>query len=126
MDFFERKLPPGAAARDQARRRARAYVQIMRRSQAPRDGWLSRWQWRLYRSLPLHAPALFLLLLLAALCAAIYAWGAWGWLFLPVALLLLSLIPAGRRLLRMLALIRVACRAERVSSISDRWEMRRS
>ncbi|MBK7641573.1 MAG: glycosyltransferase [Planctomycetes bacterium] len=56
--FLEEKCAPGVLADEQALRRARAYVQLVRARHAPLSGLLGSLQWLFYRRVPLLVPAL--------------------------------------------------------------------
>jgi len=89
---------------DQAVRRARAYFEALRDRHRPLgEDWIDRAQWTFYRLVPGLAPALLLPLR-------------------PV----LRLTHRGRRLTRLLEVIRRARREESRAPLSDRWEMQRS
>ena len=124
--FLEQKTPPGPVAEAQALRRARAYVQVMRRVSPPTRGGLTvRLQWWFYRYVPLAAPALALAGALAGLILS-FLWGGAVPGFLALVLVgVLASVGAGRRLLRLLAVIRRAAQLERREALADRWEMGR-
>ena len=130
--FFEVKTARepetgGVRWEDQALRRARAYVQVVRHHRRPLRGHLvDELQWLFYRYVPLLAPelaaaALFVLPLAAWTLAGPTAGGV-------TALILvgLCLTPVGLRGLRLLGVIARATRLERRSAMADRWEMGRT
>ncbi len=122
--FYEAKPAPGPLADEQALRRARAYVQIARAERHPHGGGASRLQWLAYRRLPLAAPWLLPLAIVGGLLSlALVAPGPAGSLGALVALGFV--LPPGRRLCRLLALIRRAGRLERETPVAERWEMAR-
>lgn len=130
--FYEVKTPPGPDRGAQALRRARAYVQALARcGEPPSRDLLDRVQWAFYRRVPTAAPQLAALLALALVAAAYLTtrWlGAAGWLgglACALALLAAAFTAPGRDLVRLLAVIAAAVRAERRESLSDRWEMAR-
>jgi len=124
--FLEQKTPPGPAAEAQALRRARAYVQVVRRVAPPaRGGLATRLQWWFYRYVPLAAPALALAGLLALFALALLWGGAAPALGVLFVALLLANVGTGRRLVRLLALIGRAAKLERREPLADRWEMGR-
>lgn len=113
----------GPGARDQALRRARAYVQVVRAwdDQPPVQG---RWQWRFYRYVPLAAPWLTLA---AALLAVLVA-GLLGGVPLALAVVLFGAsvaVTLGRGWLRLVRCIHDADRAQRAEPLPERWEMAR-
>lgn len=127
--FLEVKAPLGEARRAQALRRARAFVQCVRSARAAEivDGLdlLDRVQFACYRALPLAAPWLVPLALLAAPLAA-WTLGAprlAAALVVVGALLVAS--PLGRRLAALLALIVRAAREERRGTLSGAWSTAR-
>lgn len=123
--FVERKTPPGPARRAQALRRARAYVQLVRADSPPAADPVSRLQISLYRSLPLAAPELSLLvpLALAVLAGILLGTGA---VILVMILFVLALTsPPGWRWAKLVLLIRAARRLESESTLPERWEMAR-
>jgi hypothetical protein len=138
--FLEVKAT-GPAAREQALRRARAYVQVVRAWEArpPRSGqvvraWearrpcgegrLARAQWRFYRHVPLAAPALTVGFVLALLAAAAWAFGIPGALAALGAVVLAG-VTVARGWLVLVLCIRAAGRAERAAPLAERWEMAR-
>ena len=125
--FLEVKTPPGERAEAQALRRARAYVQIVRKARwpAPRSAFEGLQLW-CYRRLPLAAP--WLAALAVALAAAWLAWfGNPLLLALGLAGLTLALaVGPGRKLVQLLSVIGRATAAERRQELGDRWEMPRA
>ena len=101
--FLEVKTPPGPDREDQALRRARAYFQVTTLERAPLPRLADRLQLGLYRWGPRLAPAL------APLAAGVGV-----------------LVPTGRRLARLLDVIARARAEGGPTSVSDRWEMRRT
>lgn len=98
--FFELKVESD----DQAIRRARAYFEALRDRRRPLgDGLFDRAQWSFYRSVPALLPRLVL----------------------PLRPLLRR-THRGRRLLRLMDVIRAAQAQESCAPLSDRWEMQRS
>ena len=124
--FFECKSAPGPIAEQQALRRARAYVQVLRANRIPSDGWRSRLQWLAYRSLPLYAPELSLAVPIASCWWLARASGQSGALAGALGWIALATTPAARRWLRLARVIRRARRAERAESLPEQWEMQRS
>ncbi|MCB9896630.1 MAG: glycosyltransferase [Planctomycetes bacterium] len=126
--FLEVKTPPGAVAEAQALRRARAYVQIVRRARWPRGRDLdaaSRVQLLGYRVLPLAAPWSALAVLLGVLVLSAVLGGP-NVLEVVAVLVVASLLsPAGRRLVRLLTVIARATLVESRAEIGDRWTMTR-
>jgi len=125
--FFEVKPRKGAERERQALRRAQAYVQCMRALPAGLGacGGLERLQLQLYRRLPSAMPWL---LLLAAAAVPLCAWSQGGWRAGSVALALivmLALVPPGRRLVELMHVIVRAGRREKQLPLSDRWETAR-
>lgn len=124
--FVEPKTPAGAARDAQALRRARAYVQVVRRTPAADRTTFARLQSACYRRLPLSAPALAAALLLGIPLACALAGGATAALLaLGVELLLVASGP-GWSLARLLVTIARAMAHERTSTQPDRWEMARA
>jgi glycosyltransferase involved in cell wall biosynthesis len=124
-EFFEVKTPPGDRQREQALRRARAYVQVLHAAQPGRAGWIDRAQWLFYRYVPTNAPLMTVLLAVFVLGYA----AASGWLALAIALVVLAAIaatPIGRRWLTLMSIIRAAVRLEARESLPERWEMKRT
>jgi cellulose synthase/poly-beta-1,6-N-acetylglucosamine synthase-like glycosyltransferase len=125
--FVEEKTPRGPMRDAQRLRRARAYVQVVRRHARPlRGDPIGEVQWALYRTLPLAAPRLVLALALALPLALWVLVGPVAALVGLVGLAALGLVPAVRDLVRLLAVIDAAARAERRGSTGDRWEMART
>lgn len=125
--FLEVKTPPGERADSQALRRARAYVQIVRKATwpAPRSAFEAL-QLACYRRLPLAAPWIVIVgltllgvVLFAATTPAVAAAALAG-----VALLLL--VGPGRKLLLLMRVIATAQRMEARGELGDRWEMPRA
>lgn len=123
--FVERKTPAGPARRAQALRRARAYVQLVRAEAPPAADALSRAQTFLYRSLPLAAPELSLLVPLAILFLSMIFLGTGGIVLAAVLLALALTSPPGWRWAKLVLLIRAARRLESEGSLPERWEMAR-
>lgn len=114
------------AARAQALRRARAYVQVLRRRSPLAADFLDRMQWLAYRSLPLAAPWLALVAVALLLGAAAWWWGWSGtWLACVLLLCLAGVVPPVRRLTRLLFVIWRAVRIEHRSELPEQWEMAR-
>ncbi|MFT4539470.1 MAG: glycosyltransferase involved in cell wall biosynthesis [Planctomycetota bacterium] len=126
VHFFECKTVDAEIAQQQALRRARAYVQVMRASRTSQGSILSRLQWSLYRSLPLYAPELFFLLIMLVLGLADWQFGYGSLLLMPLGILLLAGTATGRGIMRINGLIRKARRAERKETLAPQWEMRRT
>jgi len=123
--FVERKTPAGPDRRAQALRRARAYVQLMRAEVPPAGDFLSRAQAFLYRSLPLAAPELTVLLPLALVVLAGIFLGGGGAILAAILVALALTSPPGWRWAKLVLLIRAARRLESESSLPERWEMAR-
>ena len=128
--FLEVKSPDGEARSAQALRRARAYVQVLAppaiERLAAHGGLLARAQVWAYRRLPTSAPW-WIPLLAAALCAlALLTLPRLPALLVALALAAACASPVGRRLLRLLGLIRTACAREREATLADRWETPRA
>ena len=125
--FFEVKMPRSKAGDAQALRRARAYVQVVRKPGASIGGGLvDRLQFWFYRVVPLRLPELALLAP-PALCGAAFFFGGTLVAAQVVALLVLVLVtPIGRELFRLVSVIRRARSSEREQPLSDSWEMERS
>ena len=124
-EFFEVKTPPGERRKEQALRRARAYVQVLRAAQPGRGGWIDRAQWLFYRYVPTNAPLMTVLLAVFVLGYA----AASGWTALAVAVVVLAGLaatPIGRRWLALMSIIRAAVRIEARESLPERWEMTRT
>lgn len=125
--FLEVKTPPGPAREVQALRRARAYVQLWSARPAPSvRGVLDRLQVLAYRTLPLAAPWLFPLVLVALVAAAGWTLGSVAGALAAAVVALGLLTPAGRHLVALLAVIARAVREERRAPLADRWETPRS
>ena len=124
--FLEQKLPPGPDAEAQALRRARAYVQVVRRASPPvRGGLAARVQWWFYRYVPLAAPVLAAAAALAVVLLAFLWGGPVVGLFVSLGVGALASVGVGRRLVRLLAVIRRAVQLEGREPLGDRWEMGR-
>lgn len=128
--FFECKVPPGPAADEQALRRARAYLQVLRASPKPRGGPFGRLQWLAYRSLPaavVALPVAFCLLVGGLLTAG--ALGStlalWWALVLLVCAALVFVLPGGFQLVGLFGVVLRATRLERTSTLPEQWEMLR-
>jgi hypothetical protein len=122
--FYEAKPAAGPVADEQALRRARAYVQVMRAERQFAGGIASRLQCLAYRELPLAAPWLVpVAIAVPLLTLACFALGPAGSLGALVALGFL--LPPGRRLRKLLGIIRRAVRIERETPLAERWEMAR-
>lgn len=126
--FYEVKTPLGPARRDQEIRRARAYVQLIRRRPfpAPRDA-AERRQFAFYRLAPLAAPWLALVGALAIPIAAGLVAGDLGVAIVTALILGLAIVwlPPLRRLAKLLIVIAEASRLESKGTLADRWEMAR-
>jgi len=126
--FYEEKTPPGAAADGQALRRARAFVQLVRRCSGTESapvGALARVQWAGYRALPTAAPGLALGGLVAGALAATWWGGPRALAALAAASAAALALPRVRAGVRLLALIARAVRLERRGALGERWEMAR-
>ena len=126
--FLEVKTPKGPVAEAQALRRARAYVQVVRRAHWPagRDVELAtRLQFAAYRVFPLAAPWLALAGVAAALVLSAVSGGASALRVVAAILVAVLLSPPGRRLVRLLSVIARATLVESRAEIGDRWEMTR-
>jgi len=125
--FFEEKPERDGGGEAQALRRARAYVQVVRRPGASiGDGLLDRLQFGFYRTVPLYSPELFGLACTALIALA---WAFQGLVGLGLAAGLVALLLVarpGRDLLRLASVIRRARAEERAAPLSDSWEMERS
>jgi GT2 family glycosyltransferase len=128
--FLEVKTRAGDARSAQALRRARAYVQFLAHPLlgrlAARGGWLERAQVWAYRRLPTTAPWWIPLTAAAACIAAALTLPAAVALILALALAVACASPLGRRLIRLLAIIRQAGACEREATLGDRWETPRA
>lgn len=123
--FLEVK-PGGAPRAGQAQRRARAYFQALRSARARGFGApIDRLQLALYARLPAAAPWAYVLVVLLAPLACAVSIGPWAGLWAALALGLVHCFGPGRDLLRLLALIERARRAEARAPLSDSWEMAR-
>lgn len=127
--FLEVRAPAGAERRDQALRRARAYVQFLdhplfARMTAMGDR-ASSIQGRIYRLLPLSLPICSLVAVAAALIFALRFGGPVGLALCALACAGFALSGPGRRLLGMMRLIASAERLESEGRLSDRWETAR-
>lgn len=121
-EFHEIKTPPGARAREQASRRARAWFQSIRAAHAPHANGLEHAQWLFYRWAPSMAPRLTWLVPLATLAlAGAYFRGA-GVLGASIVWLAVFTSPPGWRWLALVRVIAAAERAERASPLADQWE----
>jgi len=128
--FYECKSPPGAEADEQALRRARAYLQVLRASPRPAGGVFGRLQWHAYRLLPAglvalpvaYGIAIGALFLVGALGSSLALWIA---LVLLVAAALVFILPGGFQLVGLLGVIVRATRLERTSTLPEQWEMLR-
>jgi len=128
--FLEARSLDADARAAQALRRARAYVQFLAHPSigdlAAQGGWVERAQVWAYRRLPTSAPwwiplcAAFALILAALALPARFA----GIVALAFAACAVS--PVGRRLIRLLAVIRQASVCEREATLADRWETPRA
>jgi glycosyltransferase involved in cell wall biosynthesis len=132
-EFQELKTPPGEAREAQALRRARAYVQFLghprMRELARHGGVLARAQVGLYRRAPLWAPFAWpwLLALAALLALALqFAFGPPAALGFLAGVALTWMVGIGRRLARLMDVIRRAQREEARASLADRWETPRA
>jgi len=125
--FFEVKTPRSEAGDAQALRRARAYIQVVRKPGATIGSSLAdRSQFWFYRVVPLLLPELAYVAP-PVLCAVAYLYGGVIVAAQVVALLVILLVtPMGRELLRLVSVIRRARSSEREQSLSDSWEMERS
>jgi hypothetical protein len=123
--FLEVKTPAGPARRAQALRRARAFVQLVRAGAPASPDAISRWQWALYRRLPLASPAWTAILPVACtiLAGVFLGKGAAVASFLFFALLLTS--PPGWRWVKLALLIRAATRLEAQGALSESWTVAR-
>lgn len=120
--FLELKTPPGPAARAQALRRARAYVQLVREHPAPPGAPLRRLQWSFYRRVPLAFPWLCLASLAALLIALLLAPAPLVPALALGAALALTFLDG---LAELALIIHRATRLEARERQSDRWEMAR-
>jgi hypothetical protein len=128
--FLEARSHDPEARAAQALRRARAYVQFLGSPSIERlaahGGRLERAQVWAYRRLPTSAPwwiplvAAGALILAALVLPARIAW------ILALGLAALCVSPVGRRLIRLLAVIRQASVREREATLGDRWETPRA
>jgi glycosyltransferase involved in cell wall biosynthesis len=130
-DFHECKTPPGRLAREQARRRARAWFQTVRgrtehAARAPYANALEHAQWLFYRWAPSMAPRLTWLVPLTTLVVAGAFFRGAGVLAAGFAWLVLFTSPPGWRWLALTREIAAAARAESASPLADRWETPRS
>jgi hypothetical protein len=124
--FLEVKTPAGPGREAQERRRARAYFQVIGSCRLPPGSpLLDRLHFALYRWLPTCAPIGLALGSMAALLLSWWAWGPVGALAVCAALGLALVTKPGRRLVRLLAVVDAARRAERVEDLGDRWQMAR-
>ncbi len=128
--FLEVKTPEGPGRRSQEIRRARAYVQAIRLCKLPPGtpgvGVVDRLHFAAYRVLPLAAPWLVLLGVVAFYWVSLLNLPHPAAIGALVLFALASLTPPGRRLIRLLAVIAVATRLEAADSLDDRWEMERT
>lgn len=131
--FLEVKTPPGEVREAQALRRARAYLQFLGHPRWPElarhGGPFARAQVALYRRAPLWASrALPWLLVAGAACALAlqFAFGAPAALGFLAGVALTLGVGVGRRLSRLLDVIRRAEREEARASLADRWETPRA
>jgi len=124
-EFLEVKTPAGPARRNQALRRARAYVQLVRKGPALASDPISRAQWAFYRWLPLATPALLLAVPMAGVLLFGILFGGGGALAAALLVLLVLTSPPGWRLAKLASRIREALRLEARASISERWETER-
>ena len=123
--FFELKTLEPELARAQALRRARAYFQVLRGSQAPPDDRLGSLQLWLYRHLPVHAPWLTPLGVAIALGLVDERVGALAGMLAAIGVCVFLCSTSGRQLLRLLDIMFRARRAERRGETSEQWEMAR-
>lgn len=126
--FYEVKTPPGPARRSQQIRRARAYVQLVRRRPFPNPRDASeRRQFAFYRLAPLAAPWLALVGALAVPVLAGLLTGDLRTAIVTALLLGLAIawLPPLRRLAKLLLVIAQASRLESKGTLADRWEMAR-
>lgn len=124
--FIEHKTTPGPQAQEQALRRARAYLQVVRRVRPPMRSIAARVQCALYRNVPPAAPLLTVVALLALALGPI-PWLEGYWRAVPLLLVGISLLtPPVRRWWQLMRLIARAQALERQASIAERWEMLRT
>jgi GT2 family glycosyltransferase len=128
--FLEARSLDADARAAQALRRARAYVQFLRSPSIERlaahGGWLERAQVWAYRRLPTSAPWWIPLVVAAALILAALTLPARVAWILALALAAGCASPLGRRLIRLLTVIRQASVCEREATLADRWETPRA
>ena len=123
--FLEAKTPPGRDALEQALRRARAFVQVVRsRPPLARDP-VSLAQWGFYRYATLAAPELGTVASLLAIGGAYAAGGTGLGVFALLLVVVVSLSGPGRRWSRLARIIRAARHLEELGALPERWEMAR-
>ncbi len=125
--FYECKVPRGEAGDAQALRRARAYVQFVRRRSLPANQpFLRKLQWLAYRTLPLAAPAATFALVILLFVFALETLEALGGLAATLVFGLCSMTDPGRAWLRSIDMIRSARKLESQSAQPESWEMART
>jgi len=125
VHFFEEKTAEAGSAQSQALRRARAYFQVLRRSEPPRRDVLGSAQWYAYRYGPLIAPYAAPLVLVALLIGAGEVAGSVGQVLFVIALIAGLVSPFGRRFVQLLRIMSQAARLDRREEMPEQWEMAR-